>query len=164
MKETAYGAAMFVLASMAMAGNALAEQGCGVTLQQQQGAQVLGDFLGGLAGHAMSRAGIHPGYAFNLHLRNFLSSVIACSLTAKEQNRAADTQTASLNSGETGSRSRRQWSSDERSGVGGNSEVVSRNNTSGRNCAVTKTMITDENGEEKSVEKQLCETPDGQWA
>jgi hypothetical protein len=139
-------------------------EGCGVSLPQSKGARVLGDFLGGLAGAALSRAGLNPGNGFDYHLRDFLSSAIACSLTKKEQGQAADTETASLNSGVTGKGSRRDWASTDRNGVRGTSVVEKRNKgDDGNSCAITKTMITDENGEEKSVRVRRCQLADGSW-
>jgi surface antigen len=94
---------------------------------------------------------------------NNLSSTIACALSKAEQKQAANTQTEALNSGKTGSASRKTWASDERKGVGGGTEVVSRSSGGDGQCAVQRTFITDVDGNEKSIERQMCRQPDGRW-
>jgi surface antigen len=112
----------------------------------------------------MNRAGLSTDYSFRSTLRAFLSDAIACSLTEAEQKQAADAQSAALNSGRIGTASRTTWKSSERAGVSGATLISSRSKVDGKACAVTTTMVTDENGQEQTVEKELCQGADGTWS
>jgi surface antigen len=94
---------------------------------------------------------------------NALSNTIACALSPAEKRKAEETQNSALNSGKTGAASRKTWTSDERKGVGGGTEVVSRSVHDGEQCAVQRTFVTDVDGQQKSVERQICQQADGQW-
>lgn len=135
---------------------------CGASANRGNVGGLLGTFAGDLLGNSLRRSGINSGSLNSL--RTFLSDAIACSLNAREQKQAADTQTRVLNSGKTGQASTGNWTSADRPGVGGGTRVVSRNKTGGKNCAITSTYVTDVDGKEQSVERELCQQPDGSWA
>lgn len=125
----------------------------------------MGGFLQGLADRASRRLG-GTGVLGDVILegRKLLSDTIACALTDVENKQALDTQRQALESGKTGQASRRQWTSGERPGVNGGTEVVSRRVSSGVNCAVQRTFITDADGKEQAVDREVCQGGDGKWA
>lgn len=100
----------------------------------------------------------------SVQLGSTLSDVIACALSEAERRKAQRSQDEALNSGRTGTPSRRTWSSDEHQGVGGGTEVVSRSTDAGLQCATQRTFITDVDGQQKSIERRMCQGTDGRWA
>ena len=125
----------------------------------------LAGFLGGMASNALAKHGVSNTYGAMDSLQNSLSSAIACALTPQERKQADHAQTQALQSGAVGEASKVNWTSNESSVVNGGTEIESRaTDTSGRNCAVTHTFITDVDGQEKSVDRQMCQGADGSWA
>lgn len=91
------------------------------------------------------------------------SEVFAC-LTDTEKRQSKDTEMDSLNGGQSGTGSRREWRSTERKRVGGGTEVEERTASNGQQCAITRTFVTDVDGEEVSVRHRRCQRPDGSWS
>lgn len=137
------------------------EEGCESSANSQRGraAGMIGGLATGLLTREMRNRGVDPDYAFQQSMAAFLSTAIACALSPREQQQAADSEVAALNSGQTGTRSRRGWQSGERQNVSGGSEVQQRDGE----CAVTRTFVTDENGEEIEVRRRRCRRADGTW-
>lgn len=156
-------AALLVVAAPAFAANGKCAE-AKTSKQSGRLSGLLGSAGASLISQGMSRAGINTDYSFRSTLRAFLSDAIACSLTEAEQKQAASAQNDALNSGKIGTASRRTWTSSERSSVSGATLISSRSKVDGKSCAVTTTMVTDENGKEQSVEKELCQKEDGTWA
>lgn len=123
---------------------------------------LLGNIAGDLLGQELRDRGLSS--QTQRHASQFLASSIACALSPREQEQAQDAELAALNSGATGQASERTWTSGERRGVGGGSQVIERTGDPGDGCAITRTMITDENGDEVAVRRRRCQLPDGTWS
>ena len=153
-----------VAGSSATAATPSACPGTQQNLQKNRVAGLLGGLGEGLLTNQLNKMGVRTDGRFRSTMRALLTDGIACSLSEREQQQAVDAQTQALNSGRIGTASKTSWKSGERSSVGGGTVVLSRSKSGDQNCAVTRTLITDENGEEKSVEKESCQGPDGAWA
>lgn len=112
----------------------------------------LTDFLGDLAGIAADK--YIPGIGRYKFAKAF-AEVFAC-LTDGEREQSRQAEMDSLNSGQSGNNSRREWRGNDYSG---GSEVATRNGQ----CAVTRTFVTDERGKEVSLYRRRCQKPDGSW-
>jgi surface antigen len=122
---------------------------------------LFGKLAGDMLGSQLSKSGISSSTLNSM--RSFLGDAIACSLNDAERKKAANSQTTALDSGKTGEASASSWASDDRPGVRGTTRVTSRSKVNGNDCAVTATVIVDENGDEKSVNREVCHGPNG-WA
>ncbi|HTU10149.1 MAG TPA: hypothetical protein VMG08_04550 [Allosphingosinicella sp.] len=138
-------------------------RGCGGERRPSLGARILGVAGAIGANEVMRRVGIRSS-AVRVGIATLLGEAITCHLNEAEQQQAAETQMAALNSGATGTRSTRRWTSARRSNINGSTMVVSRSTEGGNSCAMTRTLVTNEEGQEVSVERELCQGQDGQWA
>ncbi len=155
---------LVLVAGLAAATGAHAKDGCKTNSTTSTAGSVVGGFLGGLASNALSKHGISNTYGATDAVTASLSSAIACSLSPQERKQADTAQTQALQSGKIGTASKTSWSSTENDNVNGGTVIESRNvDASGRNCAVTNTFITDVNGQEKSVQRKMCQNTSGQW-
>lgn len=121
-------------------------------------------FFGGMADKLGSRIG-GTGIVGDLLAegRKLLSDTIACALSEAENKQALAAQNKALNSKKTGKASKAVWTSSERGGVNGGTEITSRTRVDGQECALQRTYFTDTDGIEKSVDKELCQQSDGTW-
>jgi surface antigen len=167
----AVGAALLsvhpVAAPSAFAQSSNTQSECGAapapTTQKRRAAGILGALGEGAVDLGLRKAGIQGDYGFRSNVRAFLTDAIACSLSQREQQQAAESEVSALNSGASGAGSRRSWRSNERQGVSGGSEVVQRTSDSNGTCAVTRTFVTNEKGEEVAVRRRRCQLADGSW-
>lgn len=118
----------------------------------RKGGGMLGGLIGGFGGKAagLGRVGsIIAGGAGAL-----LGSEIACQLSEKEQEKAAEATIAVTQKEEVGATA--TWQSPERKGVSGSSTVTALNTQpNGRRClSITDVAIID--GEETRISKQMC--------
>ncbi|MEM8917945.1 MAG: hypothetical protein AAGE37_03715 [Pseudomonadota bacterium] len=116
---------------------------------------LLGGVLGGVVGDAAGLGTI--GTIISSGFGAVLVGEIACKLTDKEQEKAAEATVAVTEKEEVGATA--QWDSPSRSGVSGSSTVTALNTEpSGRRCMnITDVAIID--GEETRVSKQMCRGP-----
>lgn len=155
---------LVLVAGMALTTGAHAKDGCKTNSTTSAAGSALGGFLGGMANSVLSKHGISNTYGATDTLTASLSSAIACSLSPQERKQADTAQTQALQSGKIGNASKVDWTSSENDNVNGGTVIESRNvDASGRNCAVTNTFITDVNGQEKSVQRKMCQDSSGQW-
>jgi len=116
---------------------------------------LFGSVLGGVVGQA---AGLDKiGTALSAAAGGLLVAEIACSLTEKEQEKAAEVTLELTRVEEVGAT--RSWQSDEREDVSGSSTVTALNTEpSGRRCmSIIDVVIID--GEEARASKQMCRAP-----
>lgn len=115
----------------------------------------LGGVLGGVVGDAAGLGTI--GTIISSGFGAVLVGEIACKLTDKEQEKAAEATVAVTEKEEVGATA--EWESPSRSGVSGSSTVTALNTEpSGRRCMnITDVAIID--GEETRVSKQMCRGP-----
>src|SRR5688500_9102221 len=123
------------------------------------GGGMFGRIAGGLAGAALGRVGVPSSVAgVSIPVGSLLSDAIISKLNCREQVQAATATTEATRGGVGTSAG---WTSDTRPGVSGKSTVVARNARSdGASCmTVTDVIIVD--GEETTVDKQMCRSPGG---
>lgn len=171
-----HGGAPAAAAAPRPAGALVQPQGCdegqgGGGQQQRGGRRGGGGLMGGLSTFAgqvggdwvadrLTDRGVRVSGQARRGAQEFLTGAIACALTEREQNQAADAEMAALDSGAVGDASERQWRSSERRGVGGGVRVTERTD----NCAIVRTMVTDENGDEIAVRRRRCMLAEGGWS
>jgi hypothetical protein len=164
----AYGLASLSLTSVvAVAPTHAAQKGkdCGGKKAERGG---LPSVLGGLGetviNDRLRKAGVRMDYNLRSEVKTLLTNSLACALTEREQDQAVTAQRQALNGCKSGSARRTAWTSKERDGVTGGTQVKKCTVVAGQNCAVSRTFITDVDGKEKAVEQELCEQSDGTWA
>ncbi|WP_298023295.1 hypothetical protein [uncultured Parasphingopyxis sp.] len=122
---------------------------------ERAGGGLLGGILGGVIG---SRTGLGSvaGSLIGAASGTLLAQ-IACNLTEEEQELAAEATVEVTEQEEVGARS--EWTSPTREGVSGSSEVTAMNSQPNGTRCLTITDIAIIDGEEISLEKEMCRAP-----
>lgn len=123
---------------------------------------VLGTIAGDWVGSQLGSSGLSQNA--RRQARNLVSNSVACALSPREREQSDEAELSALNSGSTGTGSQRRWTSQERPGVGGVTEVIERGSLGGTQCAITRVMMTDDTGAEIAVRKRRCQGADGGWS
>jgi surface antigen len=120
---------------------------------------MFGSIAGSIAGSALGRAGVPSSVVgVSIPVGSLLSDAIISKLNCKEQVQAA-TATTEATRGGVGTSS--AWTSDSRPGVSGSSTVVAQNARSDGGSCMTVTDVVIVDGEETTVDKQMCRSPGG---
>ena len=120
---------------------------------------MFGSIAGSIAGSALGRAGV-PGSVAGIALpvSSLITDVIASKLNCKEQVQAANATTEATRGG-VGTTS--TWTSETRENVQGSSTVTAQNARSDGASCMTVTDVVIVEGEETTVDKQMCRSPGG---
>ena len=120
---------------------------------------MFGSIAGGIANTALGRAGVPSSVAgVSIPVGSLLSDAIISRLNCREQVQAA-TATTEATRGGVGTSS--GWTSDTRPGVSGRSTVVAQSGRSDGGSCMTVTDVIIVDGEETTVDKQMCRSPGG---
>ena len=114
----------------------------------------IGGFLGGLAGNALSRAGVPSSVGgVSLPVNTLLSDVLINLLDCKEQQQAAAATNEAVRGG-VGTTA--NWTSESRPNVSGSSSVTAEEQLADGSHCLTVTDVVIVDGEETTVPKRMC--------